>query len=161
LFFGLNARAFDAIIVKLLKAGQRDRALKLCAAAGNATHARIVNAMIEAAEQCSPKDSRMLVADTIREAHGRARDKQLSRLRSLSWLAPLGVALSAVATTLAVKAQLTSPIIYAPPIVAGLLWLAAARKLVDIERASDAALDTLTPILCDGVTEAGTTARAG
>jgi len=144
----LNAPAFNAMIEKLLSAGNRDRALKLCNAAPNAPYALVVKAMLKESEIHRARDGEWLVAEAIGAAHKRAVAAQKRRLGKIGWLAPLGIVVASGATYLALRAQATPPpVVYLPPVLATLIWFACFRKLQRFNRYFAEALDKLRPLM--------------
>ncbi len=150
----INAPAFDAQIEKLLQAGNRDRALKLCNAAPNAPYVAVIKAMLEQSSQLSADDGEGLISESIAEAHQREVEVQRRRVNRLSWLAPVGVMVAAGATFLALQQQESPPPeVFLPPIIAAPLWLACYRKARRLERAFATALDKLRPLMTAYVIE--------
>ena len=94
--FGIAAEMFFTVIEKLLVAGNRDRALKLCAAAGRPPVARVVHAglQLQLPGTFASEDAR---ADAAVEALMPVAEAQTQRFMSLSFIAIVGV-LGAIGT---------------------------------------------------------------
>jgi hypothetical protein len=130
-FNSINVAAFDTQINKLLAAGNRDRAMKLCRAAPHVPYIVVVKAMLSESKERSAKDGEGLVGEAIKEAHQRAATAQTSRVHKFGWLAPLGVVVAAGATFIAMGNQQETPelYVYMPPVIAVVIWVASLRKV--------------------------------
>ena len=144
----INAPAFDAQIEKLLAAGNRDRAIKLCSAAPNSPYVAVVKAMLEQSSQLSPDDGEGLISESLGESHQRAVQEQQRRGGKLGWLAPIGVIVAAGATFLTLSQQQDAPPeVFLPPVIAGVLWLVCYRKLKRLDQQFAGALEKLRPLM--------------
>ncbi len=141
IFNSINVVAFDTQIDKLLAAGNRDRAMKLCRAAPHVPYVVLVRAMLDESKARAAKDGEGLIGEAIKEAHARASKAQTARVHKFGWLAPLGVVVAASATFIAMGNQQTPELgVYLPPIAAVVIWVASLRKVGRTLRQFDAAL---------------------
>ena len=131
IFNAINVVAFDTQINKLLAAGNRDRAMKLCSAAPHVPYVVIVKAMLCESQARSARDGRGLIDESLKDIHERTTKEQTARVRKLGWLTPLGVVIAAGATFVAMSDQQATPelYIYMPPIIAVVIWVASIRKV--------------------------------
>jgi hypothetical protein len=87
----VNAPAFDAAIEKLLRAGNPDRARKLCQAAPRSAHVAVVRALLERSAAHAPRDGEHLIRESLQEVCDREIALQSRRARRLGWMGPLGL----------------------------------------------------------------------
>jgi hypothetical protein len=97
----INADMFTTMLLKLIAAGNPDRARKLCAAASMSPFGRIAAAIL-AAHAAAPADlGSGLAADSMREAFARSRDQEMKKLTRVGWLGLLGSLLATGSMALA------------------------------------------------------------
>jgi hypothetical protein len=141
--FSIHERAFTAQIAKLLRAQNRDRALKLCNAVPRAYYVAMIKAVLDASTQCSPRDGQGLIEETLRDAFQREHAAQMRRVRKWSWLAVVGV-LAAAGGLLAAGTDPTEPgVVYGPPVVALTLWIISWRKVRQLRDKSQAGFEEI------------------
>ena len=143
--YSIHEEAFTVQIVKLLQAGNYTRAQKLCSAATRAFYVAMVKATLEAGKACKPDDGERLVEETLRDGFQREYSVQMKRARSLGFLPPLGALAAALGLFIAGKDPAEPGVVYAPPLVAIVLWVASLRKVQRLRSRSLNGLERILP----------------
>jgi len=146
MFYSINHEAFTAQIVKLLKAGNAERALKLCNAVPRAFYVAMMKALLEAGQACKPDDGEGIVSESLRDAFQREQAKQLRRARNLGFLAPIGVLVAAAGLFLAGSDPAEPAVVYAPPVITVMLWIGSVRKVGKLRDRSAEGLEQILPL---------------
>ncbi len=146
MFNSINSEAFTQQILKLLEAGNLDRAIKLCNAAPRAFYVAMVKATLEAAQKCRPDDGKPLVEETLRDAFQREYSVQMKRARSLGFLPPIGALVAAGGLFMAGSDPVEPAVVYAPPIIAVMLWIGSLRKVQKLRERSMEGFGRILPL---------------
>lgn len=146
MFFSIHSEAFTLQILKLLKAGNLERAIKLCSAVPRAFYVAMIKATLEAAHKCKPDDGRGLVEETLRDAFQREYSVQMKRARSLGFLPPLGALVAAGGLFIAGNEPAEPAVVYAPPIIAVMLWIGSMRKVQKLRERSMQGFERILPL---------------
>jgi hypothetical protein len=80
----VNRDAYVGTVLKLLRAGNAERAHKLALAAGDTVIPKVVEAMLAAAESM-PYEQDVLIRIALKEAFEAARARELGRVRWVGW----------------------------------------------------------------------------
>jgi len=154
MLFSINHEAFTAQILKLLKARNYDRALKLCRVVPKAFYPAMVTAVLEAGSKCKASDGEALIRETLRDAFQREYKLQFGRARKLGFLAPAGALVAAAGLFLAGDNPAEPAVVYAPPVIAVMLWISGMRKVQKLREKSMAGLELILPPAVACITEA-------
>lgn len=144
----INVEAFMAALLKLIAAGNRDRARKLCAAASTTPFGRIAAAILDAAAGAPADLGPDLAVDSMRDAFTRSRGTELHRIRRLGLLALLGAVVAAGGMAAAVHVGLGDFWLFGPaPVAAGMMlwtWHAVQRSHREVAHAGPRLIEALT-----------------
>lgn len=130
----LNTVAFSAMIVKLVKADNIDRAKKLCGAAPNSWVIGMVRPLLDVGE-IDGSLGRGLVREELEVRFFRARKKQLARAWSFWWVGVIGLGLTAAGAAMAfTRGASPPPQILIAPTIALLINVWAIRSVLKVKR---------------------------
>jgi hypothetical protein len=131
----VNVDAYIGVMVKLLRANNIDRARKLSAVAGSAPVPRMVDAMLQVAEQ--PYDNEEIIQLALKDAFDSARAAELSRFALALPMLGFALVLVGVPAAIAVVAHLPSAqALLVMALIGGTLAMVAIRAIVKIRGAT-------------------------
>jgi biopolymer transport protein ExbB len=144
----INVHLFGEVLAKLVRAGDLDRALRLCAAAPHSFYVQIARPMLEAAEQ-SKASGDALLRERVRDAFDTERPRQLARIRAHRWTLAAAVVAAVVGALLAIAADPSQDYVLLGSFAVVGLVLLDRRKVRAFERDSRSAGEQLLALLTE------------
>jgi len=101
----INIKMFNQMVIKLINAGNTDRAIKLCNAATRSAYAEATKKMLEQAQEMGTGVKEMGATKRLLDAFNDDLDARFAKLHKSDWLASLGVLLAVAGAALSLGAE--------------------------------------------------------